>query len=98
MLVLQQLFTFFKVRCSILWYEMIFNKKKQICSNFGHFLTMNHFGLIPFKDFRLSFKSSILVFSILNFKLQIFRVRAKQRTYFPLVSAMEMAIWQAILT
>jgi hypothetical protein len=26
------------------------------------------------------------------------RVRAKQRTYFPLVSATEMAIWQAILT
>ncbi len=26
------------------------------------------------------------------------RVRVKQRTYFPLVSIMEMAIWQAILT
>jgi hypothetical protein len=25
-------------------------------------------------------------------------VRVKQRTYFPLVSATEMAIWQAILT
>jgi hypothetical protein len=25
-------------------------------------------------------------------------VQVKQRTYFPLVSAMEMAIWQAILT
>ncbi len=26
------------------------------------------------------------------------RVRVKQRTYFPLVSATEMDIWQAILT
>jgi hypothetical protein len=34
----------------------------------------------------------------LPFKVIFVRVRVKQRTYCPLVSAMEMAIWQAILT
>jgi len=46
-------------------------------------------------------------FSSLTIKLERFlftslhaslRVRVKQRTYFPLVSAMDIAIWQAILT
>jgi hypothetical protein len=56
---------------------------------------MNNLNLCLLPSFRPISQTTLNMGKFVGTKL---RVRVKQRTYFPLVAAMEMAIWQAILT
>jgi hypothetical protein len=66
--------------------------------NFFHLVETKIYGKTFFVLFYLSTqKFGAETFSMVTLSTMT-RVRVKQRTYFPLVSATEMAIWQAILT